>query len=183
MNIRKLLRYSLKTRDCNHSSMTSLMLYNNRIQIIRIIHFRHLLNLTRIFLQGNNIETVPKRVFSQNKKLILINLSYNLITKFFLNINNLPSLKYLDLSVNYITILKQSIFKNYIRKSNMQDVKSLDLSNNSFTCVCDMMWLSNLEELHIINITYVNTGFCIKCLFNKKCKGVGVFNKKNCNKG
>ena len=169
--------------NCNYNSIQYLYLNNNNITELHIYQFIKLTNLTQIYLNYNKIQLVNRLLFLKNIKLTHINLSYNRIIKFVLDIVTLPSLEYLNLGYNYITRLNHSIFKKYIKKGNNQYMKTLLLYNNSFDCVCDIMWLSNLGKLDIINIKHLDTDLCIKCLLNKACTGVGIFNKKKCDTG
>ena len=170
------------TPKCTDNSIQYLYLNHNNITEVHNIHFIELTNLTSIYLNNNNIKLVNRLLFSKNIKLTYIKLSYNHITHFLLDINLLPSLKYLNLGYNYITRLNQSIFKNYVKQDN-ENGAELIISNNSFSCVCNMMWLSYLEEVYIINIKHLNTDVCITCLLNSTCTGVGVFNKEKCDVG
>ena len=172
------------TPFCEYSKIAYIDLKNNTISDVCNIHFRKLPDLVDINLKLNRIRIVNRFVFSQNKKLTHINLSHNRIATFALDINLLPSLVYLDLGHNYITLLNQSRFKNYVKQGNETGVKRLVLSNNSLACTCSMRWLSYVEEVDIIYIKHLNTDVCVTCLLNMSCKEVGNFkSKEECDLG
>ena len=181
--IRQLNNKAFIIRNCKYSRLEVLILYNNNIKVVSNIHFKMLPNLTNIYLNSNQITIISKFLFSKNKILSYINLSYNRIIRFVLDIDNLPLLKYLDLSVNYISILKKSIFNNYLKEGINQVDKVLDISDNSFSCVCNIMWLSNLQAVDIINVTYLDTDICINCLLKNKCTEEIILSKKKCDIG
>ena len=181
-NIKELDKYAFRTINCNTSSLTLLSLYNNNITEVLNVHFSTLINLTRIYLNFNKIITVNRLLFVNNKKLEYIDFSYNLITRnFFLNIDALSSLQYLDLGYNSLSLLNKSVFENYIKKVTKDNTRELVISGSEFRCGCDMKWISDLENIDFIHITYVATDKCMPCLlYNQKC---AVNNTLMCDKG
>ena len=175
---------SFLSRKCDYSSVVNINLYNNSIKKVSNINFRYLTNLTYIYLNLNHIRTVNRALFSKNKKLKYINLSYNRIANFFLNIDLLPSLQYLDLGYNHMARLNQSIFENYVKQDKNNENKTLVLSKNLFQCPCSMLWLSYVEEVDIIDIIHLHTDVCVTCLLNMSCKEVVNFkSKEECDLG
>ena len=170
-NIKALDKYAFKTINCKTNSLKWLSLYNNDITEVLNVHFSTLINLTHIYLNSNKIITVNRLLFVNNKKLEYINLSYNLIkTNFFLNIDALSSLQYLDLGYNSLSLLNQSVFENYIKQVTKDNTRKLVISGSNFRCGFDMKWISDLENIIFIPITYLDTDKCMPCLlFNQKC--------------
>ena len=122
----------------------------NNITEVLNIHFSTLLNLNIIYLNSNKIITVNRLLFINNIKLEYINFSYNrIVSNFFLNIDVLQSLKYLDVGYNSLSLLNQSVFENFIKQDNKDDSISLVLSGNKFRCGSEMKWISDLGYIDL----------------------------------
>ena len=163
-------KYAFRTINCTTSSLILLNLYKNNITEVLNVHFSSLINLNRIFLNSNTIITVNRLLFVNNQKLEYINLAHNrIVSNFFLNIDALSSLTYLDVSYNSLYLLNQSVFENFIKKANNYD-KRLVVSGNTFRCGSEMKWISDLEHIDFITIIYLATDVCMPCvLFNENC--------------
>ena len=173
----------------NDSGILHLILDFNEISELDNILFKSLINLTFISLKNNKIRVIHNLLFRYNEKLRFINLCDNLITKFYINLETLPYLEFLNLEQNKLTTLNQSLFKHFIVKDNKPNNRTLRLNNNQFMCDCNMSWVTELGNISNINITLSDNDVCISynitltCWFDYREDICPLYNKSICHTG
>ncbi|XP_052793760.1 toll-like receptor 4 [Mya arenaria] len=108
-------------------------------------------NLKILNLSSNGITTLFSRTFHRLQKLRHLDLSFNNIENFDLNIKPLKNLLIIDLQVNSVHTLKENIIKQLEQNSKRLNTSFLvDLRNNSISYGCDnlhfLQWLATHEH-------------------------------------
>ncbi|XP_059059631.1 toll-like receptor 3 [Achroia grisella] len=103
--------------------------------------------LTKLDLSMNSISTIEFNAFQYLVRLISLNLSYNKLTIFRINADELTYIEYLNLSNNYITQLNYECFLS------MNKLQNLDLSYNYIDYIPDLIFVNNYHLKHI-NMTF-----------------------------
>ena len=129
----------MKDNTSFYEKLYMLSLSHNEITSITDNQFINIKNLRKVFLNNNSITIINTNMFMNNTQLYMLDLSMNEIHDFNLELNSLPSLKYLYLQNNLIEVLTQDNFENYITNN------SLIIYNNNFTCECKLYWLQNIN--------------------------------------
>jgi Ran GTPase-activating protein (RanGAP) involved in mRNA processing and transport len=131
---------SLKTLDLSH----------NRIfyfQVMPYQSFSGIRNLEQLFLQHNNI-TIDYGAFASNKRLRILDLSYNAFPYFELDfLLSIRSLEKLFLSGNGISYASQLELNDI--SSAFPKLKSVAISNNSFACEVLASMIRKLDKAKI----------------------------------
>ena len=144
------------------------------------------MNLRIIYLWNNKIRYIDRLLFSKNTKLVKIDLAYNLIELFELDLKSLIDLNTLYLSNNMLTTLNKNIFE--VLFVNITGVK-LIIDNNKFICDCRMQWIRELKNITTTNIKVLDTEKCqnnnitINCWFNISKYVCQPLNISRCGKG
>ena len=111
-------------------------LHNNKIETLLVTTFMYLPSLVHIDISYNLLQSFDINIFRRNTKLKSIRLSNNLISKFILPHNRLVSLNYIDLTYNKLT--EQIDYEILSDNNNIV----LDMRSNEINCGCkNMSWI------------------------------------------
>ncbi|WAQ99152.1 TLR4-like protein [Mya arenaria] len=108
-------------------------------------------NLKVLNLSSNGITTLFSRTFHRLQKLRHLDLSFNNIENFDLNLKPLENLLIIDLQVNSVHTLKGNIIQQLEKNSKRLNTSfAVDLRNNSISYGCDnllfLQWLAKHEH-------------------------------------
>ena len=130
VNDRKLNEKHIKALE----NLQILKLSKNFIDEFSSDTFSFMANLTEVYLDDNNLTSVPESIFQNNQNLEVIDLRHNLITVFTLrHFQGLTRLRKLDLQDNQITTLDEHM-TDYIRDS--LSIDEFGIIDNPLTCFC-----------------------------------------------
>ena len=125
-------------------------------------------------------------MFSKNTKLQYIDLSYNLIQLFELDLKPLIDLNTLYLGNNMLTTLNKNVFEVLLLKLTRV---TLNIENNTFICDCRMQWIRELDIITKYKIEVLdkekcqNNNITIHCWFNFSKYVCQPINISRCGKG
>ena len=91
-----------------------LSLNNNQLTKLHPKQLNNLIELTHINLNNNYLKVIGPNIFKNNKKLKCIDISYNRIEKFNVDLSKLPYLHILNIDNNYLNSLNENSFRAYI---------------------------------------------------------------------
>ncbi|XP_071161023.1 toll-like receptor 6 [Mytilus edulis] len=101
--------------------------------------FISLENLESLHLQSTDLVGLPLNLFTNLKKLRVLNLQDNSLYNFDHSsemFGNMTTLKSLDLSSNLISIMNKTSLPSILLNS----LEQINLGNNPFSCTCDQTW-------------------------------------------
>ncbi|XP_077286293.1 uncharacterized protein LOC143911316 [Arctopsyche grandis] len=132
----------------------------------------HLPKLTEIIMILNNIGSLDAGSFSQVEKVKKLRLFSNKIKHIGCGtFEKTTALKWLELDDNLLTTLDHCIFSDKV----LTGIESLFIEKNQWNCNCDLGWLKDLKNEHIIfdnpacTIPFEKFTFC-----NKKVKTIPI---------
>ncbi|XP_045194994.2 toll-like receptor 2 [Mercenaria mercenaria] len=119
-------------------------------------------NLETLHLSSNQLSSIPREMFTSNKRLKFIDLSTNLLVDISFKIRHLVNLKVLNLQNNRIAILDQESFVNLKSLTAKNKFVVFSLDDNPFTCsTCDNLasvkWLATAPSIDRFGRTFVCT--------------------------
>lgn len=130
------------------SKLRILSLKENDISTLSVNVFHDLSSLTGLDLSGNNIETIDVNLFNGLSTLETLGLSYNALKYIGEFANNMPSLRYLDISHNSITYLLNDTVKSLLT------VEKVLVTGNQFQCSCAIEALIDAAQQ---NMSFMNS--------------------------
>ena len=176
-----------------------LQLRSNRIAILNAETFIYLVRLKSLDIGYNEIKILSNAHFSQLKELVMLKLDYNKIEVIKNNDENLNSLQTLYINNNIITSIDDYIFLEFekfpklkfidISYNNISMIKEVNftfpgyvneivLSNNPLNCLCELVMKGDAYISKHLDFSED------KCHFNKKktydVLNCEVFVKGNC---
>ena len=134
----------------NLGELRLLSLEHNKL-MLRTCEFQSLINLEKLNLAHNVIDTIPSNCFSDLKNLKYLDVSHNKIQT--LKNSILPEsgpLEFMGLNNNSLKMIHGNIV------NDIKNVRNLDLTGNQFSCVCD---LSTFVSFHVekYNLSQMNS--------------------------
>ena len=130
------------------AGVTRLHLNANKIDKLPKGVFDNLVNLECLYLNGNKIKELPEGIFDKLTKLKKLVLAANLIEKLPKGIfDKLVSLEQLQLGTNKIMEIEEGVFDKLI------NIKSIDLPDNNIKKIHDNSFgnLKHLKEIYLYN--------------------------------
>ncbi|XP_048728735.2 toll-like receptor 4 [Ostrea edulis] len=116
-------------------------------------YFRNLTNLKDLDLSKNVIRSISPENFDGLDALEVLNLSYNLLSDFYLNEGQVSSLKLVDLSFNALSSISDTTTKALESIQRNHQLK-INLTGNDLRCTCDALDL--LKWMVKSEITFVD---------------------------
>ncbi|XP_067887179.1 carboxypeptidase N subunit 2-like [Heterodontus francisci] len=124
--------------------LDTLFLNNNQLESLPATVFDQLFLLDVLDLSNNKLKSLPPHVFKNHHKLTDLRLDHNRLENLTATLfSHQHNLQYLTISGNAIANLPSQLF------GNLTKLSKLDLSNNSLTLL-PYNFLSNLEELKML---------------------------------
>ncbi|KAH3880545.1 hypothetical protein DPMN_004461 [Dreissena polymorpha] len=138
--------------------------------------FKNNVHLEMLDLSFNRIETVDDQFLENQKEMKHLNLSFNIMNQFTVNITHMTKLRMLDLSNNQIKSLSKDMCATLVRISQTKITDKpfyLNLSNNNIKCDClnidFLKWVSkHMGKCRFLNITISN------CVFTENSSTVEI---------
>lgn len=150
---------------CNKEDVIIVYIMDEKITKEDLLYIFTFLNLEYLILVKNYIEEIPEEI-SNLKKLVLLNIQFNNITKLPNSIKDL-NLYRLNISCNNINLLQDEIFE-------LTNLQYLIINNNRITQIPKKICkLNNLRELIIDNI---DKGSSALYFLNKKMVKLDISN-------
>lgn len=115
----------------------------------------YLTNLTKLNLNGNNLNKLPPMIKNLSK-LKSINLCCNKFTEFPVEIYNLTNLRKLSLNFNYIKLVPDGMI-------DLTQLRELQLSNNKLKQISDEIGSMNKLKILVLNSNQL-TGLPVTCI-------------------
>ncbi|XP_048757179.2 toll-like receptor 4 [Ostrea edulis] len=113
-------------------------------------------NLTVLNLHDNKITFLPRRVFRNNLRIKLLNISYNRMEKWTVDISHMYLLEHLDMSYNLLTELDEQA----INLLPLHETFTINFLGNPLSCSCEntffFQWMNRYHQsrfTHLENIT------------------------------
>ncbi|XP_033746771.1 toll-like receptor 4 [Pecten maximus] len=101
--------------------------------------------MTKLDISRNRIDMLPGKIFHTLDKMQYLNVSFNLMTSWDVNISHMTNLKYLDLSHNQLSELSDQN-RRHIDTITKTGNLTINLSNNRLQCSCQtlpfMRWVN-----------------------------------------
>jgi len=149
-------------------NLAKLDLSENNIQTLNSNSFSSFTNLTDLILKNNKITSIDNLAFASNQKLSLLQLSNNFLCDV-PSILNLSSLKFLDLSNqngNLTSLADYSFDRNKFNAFNLTvNLKSNLIKVFSNKTFCSKY--SNIQSIENIQVTPVSFNAADKCIFKQ----------------
>ena len=155
-------------------------IYYTQLTTFELGTFRCLKNLKEVTFHYNKLSIIQEGLFYNNRYLETLDLRFNLIKKFEININNFDGFKFfLDLSSNKLEYLENKYF--YFLAQGTNKKIQIIMRNNNFNCLCSNIKL--YARYGLMMHKYINFGnhrcekYDIKynCIINNICSN---YNKK-----
>ena len=107
--------------------------------------FKSLRNLTRLQMREINLKQLPEYAFYNLKKLSLLSLSGNVISKLQSNLfRDQQNLKTLNMAKNKLSFIDDKVLVP------LKSIRELDLSDNMFNCDCDLLsFINSIQTGHV----------------------------------
>ena len=125
--------------------------------------FKPLVNLRRLYLSSNQIQSLHRSVFRYLINLEYLNLKSNIISTITFSVANMRSLSALDLSQNALQSLPADVISHFERfTSETHDSFCINLNNNPIRCSCSdrsfLEWMvrNKHQFIDFENYTFVN---------------------------
>ena len=136
------------------------------------VHYSVLASLPYISINFRNVFILSMHLLGLNKKVQILHLSNNSLTGVCFHVNNLFSLKYIDVSKNRLQLIEKFCFRNLFQLSlvllhtngiwflesrafaNLTTILLLDMSNNNITYISKYLF-DNVTRLYVL-ILYKN---------------------------
>ena len=153
-----------------------LFLNNNKLTRLKSEWFEKLVNLLEVYLQFNQIKSVPSKAFVNCRYLKTINLNNNHIEEFLFKLSRLWNITNLRLKNNRLTSLDSQYFSNQHENSVYQLKLTIRVGKNSLLCNCGMPWIRTVKKSgHDIEFQFMDDrcqagplrGMRIKCLISE----------------
>ena len=145
---------NLKSLDLSNNLLGLEIRSNDQANIFS--HFRH---LTHLDLTNNRIVSIPRRTFEPLMNLVSLNLSYNHLETFEVNLVHLSALEFLDLSENKLQFLSAQMRLSLDAIGSNQFL-GLNLAGNKLLCNCEtrhfLEWLMTTQ----IQIVELGSYYC-----------------------
>ena len=183
--------FFINNKISSYKNLKELLLSHNTLTQLNSNQFNNLTELRYLHLNNNLIRVIRRDLFKYNTRLIRIDISYNKIYSFKVDLSKLPTLKNLNIEYNNLRHLIEHAFKSYII-SNGSGNNVLRINNNKLACKCNMHWLLKLGD--ILNAKIWHDNICINkimqnvrllCFFNTNteasfpCENVHLMNCEN----
>uniref|UniRef100_A0A8C2Z6V4 Toll-like receptor 22 n=1 Tax=Cyclopterus lumpus TaxID=8103 RepID=A0A8C2Z6V4_CYCLU len=138
---------ALINASCSIPSVSTLQLKRNSLLYLNAQFFHLCINVTEIDLDGNNIRNISDEAFRSPQGLKTLSLRENKLQSVPAATSNLPTLRELDLSHNYIITLECDDF------TNLTELRHLSLNQNFISALkgCVFKDLIRLEVLKLQN--------------------------------
>ena len=138
---------NLKTLDLSNNLLGFEVISNSQANMF--IHFRHLKHLN---LTNNRIVRIQRLIFESLVNLVSLNLSYNHLEHFEVNLVQMTALETLDLSENKIQFLSDNM-RFSLDVIGLNQILKLNLARNRLLCNCEtqpfLKWLM-ITQIQII---------------------------------
>ncbi|XP_055958219.1 toll-like receptor 4 [Patella vulgata] len=144
----------------NFPSLKRLNISHNRLhpsfyKDINGLIFRNLNKLTHIDISFNTLYSLPKNIFQGLVNCQYLDLSYNLLGIFYVELKHMQNLSFIDISNNYIQFINITMQHELEGVGGRSGKLTVDLSNNRLSCICEhvpfLNWLWSVQ-----NVTFRN---------------------------
>uniref|UniRef100_T1JBK7 LRRCT domain-containing protein n=1 Tax=Strigamia maritima TaxID=126957 RepID=T1JBK7_STRMM len=133
----------------SNTNLEEFILEGNNLQFIKNESFPLMFNLKKLDVSDNHLEGIETSVFIKWPNLEKLYLTSNRLTQIPLNVSlRMNKLVHLDLSHNYIQLVKRRAFF-----TSVPNLSYLDLSNNNITHNL-LLYETGLRELETLQISY-----------------------------
>ena len=116
-------------------------------------------NLRMLDLSDCQITTIPPEAFAHLHQLLILNLSFNEIATFNVNLNQLTALTLLNISHNILTTLSPSTLKQLDHIASVHTIQ-VDISGNPLLCLQNKTELESWAETTSVQFINVDKTFC-----------------------
>jgi hypothetical protein len=114
-------------------------------------------NLTALNLHDNKITFLPKNVFRSNPKIKFLNVSYNRMEKWTVDISHMHELEHLDISYNLFTALDEQAINFFPPHKTF----TINFAGNPLLCSCENKFFFEwMNRFHHSRFTYLQNITC-----------------------
>ncbi len=128
------------------SMLENIELPDNKLTELKQTDFQNMINLSKLDVSGNQIQTIEAKTFNSQRKLTKLDLNKNVLTK--INVDMFQGLAYLNhiiLSHNKISFVEANSFSPLIH------LIILDISSNQLTSI-DKDMFTGLHKLELVDL-------------------------------
>ncbi|CAL1537206.1 unnamed protein product [Lymnaea stagnalis] len=122
--------------------------FETTVSLKRIL--RDLTKLTYLDISRNNLNAIPPETFSASHNLEHLSLAKNRFSTIPFEVSSLPKLKFLDLSDNAVSFLKDNEMDDMDQQERLLGGFTLKLNGNAILCLCsDIQFLGWLHSTRV----------------------------------
>ena len=151
MDICSFRNINCSTNAINYPNLKHLYLNNNEIKTLPEDLLISLTNLEKISLEYNHITHIPYYIFSNNYKIQTILLMHNKIKIFILELSHLLSLHTMSLYNNPLETIHEGTLKTFFLVRNTNKFIGLgNINIEQFKCDCNIKWIGRIKSSIVV---------------------------------